>query len=144
MGRMIKIDPYTFGGRNLPSDEVEADDINLMYQTVRDADMNDQIYTPKLLVRVVRTGLELYSDTPVRDLISDWERNTNNVIVQFTRLPTVYLGDDTTIALSKAAVTDVRTAPPGVYAEGYSTLVLLGGIRVVVTEEISTVMDRLK
>jgi hypothetical protein len=79
------------------------------------------------------------TDANMQDLIKDWESNINDSVIRFTRLPTVNVDDDRTIAVSKSSVTDTRPIPPGVYENGYQTLIFLGSLRIAVTEDPKTV-----
>ena len=136
----VTVTPYNFGA-DVPNDPVNipAKAIALVYQTVRDDNIFDNIYHGTLLTRIIKPGLEVLTQEALRDVLAQWAANSELNLVKFHRLATSYPGDDTTVCVKADAVTDVRRIPEGVYEKGYNTLIVLGGIRIVVTEELAAV-----
>lgn len=144
MSDEIVVVPFNFGA-NKPNDSVSVPkkSITVIYQTIRDDDLYDDVYRGKLLTRIVKLGLEILADEPIGDIVDRWAEARGPQIARFTRLPTNMDGDDVLVAVNVSNVTDVRPVSPNTYADGYSTLIFMGGLKVAVTEDPGVVKARL-
>lgn len=136
----VTVTPYNFGA-DVPNDPVSipAKAITMVYQTVRDDNIFDNLYRGTLLTRIIKPGLEVLTQEVLSNVLAQWAATPGLNLVKFHRLATDYPGDDTTVCVKAEAVTDMIPVPQGVYEKGYNTLIVLGGIRIVVTEELAAV-----
>ncbi|MFD2265412.1 hypothetical protein ACFSM5_21090 [Lacibacterium aquatile] len=137
MTTQITVVPFNFGAA-LPNDPVEIQKTNiaLIHQTTRDDDIYDKVYRAKLLTRIVKSGLEVLVDESTSDIVDRWEDSPNLPalkIARFTRKPFNMPGDETLVAVRISAVSDVLPVAPIEYPD-YKTLIIMGGLRVPVTE----------
>ena len=140
----LAVTPYHFGApeANEPV-EIDSAGINFIFQTIRDDDIFDDEYRGIVLTRIVRSGLEIITDEPVSDVVARWESDGALTLVRFSRKPTDKPGDDPLVCVNSARVTDVRPVPAGVYDDGNKTIIMFGGVQVLVTQDTDTVRGAL-